>query len=148
MAVHQSMAGSQPAQGQPGSLGEAGKRLLTRSFCFSVRRLLSSSLSYRVTRTFLSQSLMRRGNSVSSESRHGGMSGVQNTRVVSVDPESPCLRANMLAEPLTPRPAFLLQRASISDSAHWPGLPGSQCLHPTRANEIACGGECSASGRV
>ena len=82
-----------------------GERALTRSFCFSVRRLLSSSLSYSVTRTFLSQSRMRSGNSVSSESRQGGMSRV-NTRVVSTDPDSPCPRANVRARSLSPPPPF------------------------------------------
>lgn len=47
---------------------------LTLSFCFSVSRLLLSSRSYRVTRTFFSQSLMRRGNSFSSLSTQGSMS--------------------------------------------------------------------------
>lgn len=47
---------------------------LTLSFCFSVSRLLSSSRSYRVTSTFFSQSLMRRGNSFSSFSKQGAMS--------------------------------------------------------------------------
>lgn len=45
----------------------------TLSFCFSVSRLLSSSRSYSVISTFLSQSRMRRGNSVSSVSRQAGM---------------------------------------------------------------------------
>lgn len=47
--------------------------VLTLSFCFSVRRLLSWSRSYSVTSTFFSQSLMRRGNSLISESKQGSM---------------------------------------------------------------------------
>lgn len=56
-----------------GLSSQAPSLSLTLSFCFSVSRLLSSSRSYRVISTFLSQSLMRRGNSVSSVSRHAGM---------------------------------------------------------------------------
>ena len=85
---------------------ETGReKTLTRSFCFSVRRLLSSSLSYSVTRTFLSQSRMRRGNSVSSESRQGGMSRV-NTQGWSAQTLTPCPRANVLARSLSPPPPF------------------------------------------
>lgn len=47
---------------------------LTLSFCFSFSRSLSWSRSYRVTRTFFSQSLIRMGNSFSSLSMQGSMS--------------------------------------------------------------------------
>lgn len=53
------------------------RSVLTLSFCFSVSRLLSSSRSYSVTRTFFSQSLIRSGNSVSSLSRQGSMTARQ-----------------------------------------------------------------------